>query len=231
MGNWQADAREFGQFVRQGGWRLGLLVARNCGPGMRKVSITQFSIEARIGTSTVANHLAAWERAADENLVPHARDLTPDSEPQISSAELPEWRQFYRSDRQLAGRTGSVEIHPDPTVMKRRLADRPELVARTTETLVSVLEPPAKAALAERLSAEVEATHVPPPLPPEQRPTFIVVESVQRVLDALALVREESKRLPPVMTRNSKSLLAEAAAQTQPTITMLRGLVAEREAG
>jgi hypothetical protein len=231
MSAWQEDAREFGRFVRQGGWRLGLLCARSVGAGPGKVSVAQFSIEARIGTSTISLYLRAWELAADENLVPHADGLEPGSEPVLDTTTLPDWRRFYRSERQMAGRGSSVELHPDPQVMQRRLRDRPD----TAEQIVSAIEkglPDAHAAdLAERLSQRVEREHIPPPSPPRDRPVFVVVDSVQRVIDALELVRAEADRLPPVMTTNSKTLLTRAAMATLPVVEDLAGLARDIPVG
>lgn len=115
------DAKEFGQHVRMGGWRLGLLVARNVKPGtggprtgtntpVSKITARQFAEEANIGipkgTKTRPNldrisherviaYLTGWETAAEAGHVPHAADLAPTEEPSIDWASLPEWGDFY----------------------------------------------------------------------------------------------------------------------------------------
>jgi len=223
MSGWQDDAREFGRYVRQGGWRLGLLVARNCGAGQGKVPVAQFAIEARIGTSTVSLYLRAWELAANENLVPHAVTLSPTAEPVLDTTSLPDWRRFYRSERQLTGRTGSIELHPDPDVMKRRMEGRPD-APQIAKAVTAALQPGPRAELASALTRQAEAEHVAPPVPPRDAPVFVTVESVQRVLNALQAVRDEVDRLPPVMTTHSKKLLARAAADVLPTVQRLTEL-------
>jgi hypothetical protein len=89
------DAREFGQHFKQGGWRLGLLVARNVehgGAGGRpaenrspenssgKVSISRFAEMAGVSKSHVSYCYKAWQLAADDGKCPHAEALSPDDE-------------------------------------------------------------------------------------------------------------------------------------------------------
>lgn len=79
------DAQEFGVGVRCGGWRLGLLVARNVEPGKagkpsaanrslenNKVSMNKFAELAGVSVSHVKYYYDAWELAAKANLVPAA---------------------------------------------------------------------------------------------------------------------------------------------------------------
>lgn len=72
------DALEFGQHVKLGGWRLGLLVARNvekAKAGVRrgsdfnwnqngKVNAKQFAEKAGVGHAKVLRYLEAWNKAA-----------------------------------------------------------------------------------------------------------------------------------------------------------------------
>jgi hypothetical protein len=118
MRTWIDDAREFGLHVKQGGWRLGLLVARNVNPsngqGTRtdlvrsqgRVSAVAFAREAGLSNQTVSLYLEAWERAADVGHVPHAADLGPGAEPPIDADALPAWEGFYQSP---VGRTVDEE--------------------------------------------------------------------------------------------------------------------------
>ena len=114
MSDWTKDAHEFGLHVKQGGWRLGLLVARNVekdnGHGARtdlrlrndryevkKVSATRFAEESSTSTPRVLRYWEAWERAADAGYVPHAADLTPNAEPDLDVEKLPGvWESFFR---------------------------------------------------------------------------------------------------------------------------------------
>ncbi len=116
------DAEEFGRHVRQGGWRLGLLVARNVEQGVggrgrkgvssprysTKISATAFAEQANVGipkgtkdkpnrdrisVDRVLAYLTAWEKAAEAGLVPAAADLTSGSEVELPAAEA--WSEFY----------------------------------------------------------------------------------------------------------------------------------------
>jgi hypothetical protein len=111
-----ADAAEFGLHVRQGGWRLGLLVARSVDPNGKggrprktpegsevpgKVSMAKFARGAGIDDHTVRRHLDAWEVAAGVGIVPAAANLVPGQEIDLSRSlkggELPDWSGWYRA--------------------------------------------------------------------------------------------------------------------------------------
>lgn len=95
------DAREFGQHFKQGGWRLGLLVARNVEPHKgqgkprprvdevapmqdlpvtEKVSASAFAEKAGVSKQNVAYYYKAWQLAANDGNCPHAETLAPDDE-------------------------------------------------------------------------------------------------------------------------------------------------------
>lgn len=110
------DAREFGLHLVQGGWRLGLLVARNVvrAPGRvavetlaPKTNASEFARAAKTSTARVLRFLDAWERAADAGHVPHASELTPGQEVltlnghafMIDAEVMPSWRSFYQTPR------------------------------------------------------------------------------------------------------------------------------------
>ena len=110
--SWQNDAREFGLHIKQGGWRLGLLVARNVemGKGVGgdgktrhlrnhadggKVSATAFAAESGIDANKIRRYLDAWGKAADAGHVPPAASLSPDTEPDLDTEALPDWGGFY----------------------------------------------------------------------------------------------------------------------------------------
>jgi hypothetical protein len=91
------NAREFGAHFKQGGWRLGFLVARstksgkpgrpskaseNPSPEMDsdgKVSFTEFAKLAGVAQSHVSYHYMAWNLAAGDGLYPPAEQLSPGS--------------------------------------------------------------------------------------------------------------------------------------------------------
>lgn len=111
QGRTQADAQEFGQHVRQGGWRLGLLVARNVEigeagrPSMEnrnnrsnsKVSGNEFARLSGVSRPKVLRYLAAWNLAAEQGVVPPASDLTPGTNVDLDVDTLPAWSQFYEA--------------------------------------------------------------------------------------------------------------------------------------
>lgn len=93
-----ADAVEFGRHYKQGGWRLGLLVARNVKPGRAgrrsknrshvndsepkdtKVTQAEFARLAGVSTATISYYYQAWELQANESRYPHAEELQPGQE-------------------------------------------------------------------------------------------------------------------------------------------------------
>jgi len=105
----KADAREFGLHVKQGGWRLGLLVARNVkkgvGQGARlhrdhdevaKVSASEFARAAGTTADRVLRYLNAWEKAADARVVAHADELVPGQEVRgLNVEKLPPWEDYF----------------------------------------------------------------------------------------------------------------------------------------
>lgn len=86
--NIELDAKEFGEHVKNGDWKLGLLVARSVEEGtggprtakdlaVSKISLRRFAELAGISDPTVKKYLVAWDRAADAGLVPHSSSLVP----------------------------------------------------------------------------------------------------------------------------------------------------------
>lgn len=155
------DAREFGLHMRQGGWRLGLLVARNVvvAPGrvapetlLPKVNATAFAKIAGTSNDRVLRHLAAWERAAKAGLVPHAATLNPGSEVDLDVERLPAWGPIYsapllqatltrpaRPDRRTPSpvitRTADPVIEQPPTPITPELVDTNDVhVSRALES-------------------------------------------------------------------------------------------------
>jgi hypothetical protein len=106
------DAAEFGAHVRSGGWRLGLLVARNVYRGrpsakinsisveLGKVSTAQFARKAGISDETIRRYLTAWELAATQDLVPATADLRPGQDPVLRVEDLPEWSSFTVQEKE-----------------------------------------------------------------------------------------------------------------------------------
>lgn len=107
--NIEIDAKEFGEHVRNGGWRLGLLVARSvevsAGHGVNlsgpnapkdaqdcassKVSQRAFARQASLSTggNTVSKYLNAWNLAAADGHVPASSTLSPGQEVDFSQTD------------------------------------------------------------------------------------------------------------------------------------------------
>lgn len=137
MKSTQEDAREFGLHVKQGGWRLGLLVARNVQKGaggggthadrndrygQGKVSAQEFARLSGTSAPRVLRYLDAWERAAEDGHVP----LEPDQEIELDSDQLPAWGDYYDASasggrpRASAGEVGNGFDKPE---FRRRVLD------------------------------------------------------------------------------------------------------------
>lgn len=110
--NIEIDAKEFGEHVRNGGWRLGLLVARSVEVGagngvplsgptspknegsqnceaFKKLSLAAFSRKASMssGGNTVRKYLDAWNMAAADGHVPASSMLSPGQEVDFSQTD------------------------------------------------------------------------------------------------------------------------------------------------
>lgn len=133
--SYKTDAHEFGLHVRQGGWRLGLLVARNVEPGTgsgdrtdleprhdrAKVSATQFAEASGTSKTRVMRYVTAWEKAAKAGLVPHAAELKHGQNLDLDAAKLPEWSQFYSAVS--GGRPRDSRAEDAVVIIRRRGAD------------------------------------------------------------------------------------------------------------
>lgn len=105
------DALEFGQHVKLGGWRLGLLVARNVEKSKAgrpaanrnncndfKMSATKFAELAGVSTPKVLRYLDAWNKAAaDIEELPSSDELAPGNEIDLSEewCEAHPWSAYY----------------------------------------------------------------------------------------------------------------------------------------
>lgn len=126
------DADEFGAHVKAGGWRLGLLVARNVHVGehggdrssatlqlKEKVTAAEFAKKAGVSERTVRNYYKAWELAADAGKVTHAAKLDKDSLEDLDQMEDDDEtdenrRQIWRDFLRAAIRGNKKETPPAP---------------------------------------------------------------------------------------------------------------------
>lgn len=143
------DALDYGRHVKQGGWRLGLLVARNVEKGKGhggdrksdqrhdrdvdpKVSAQEFGRLSGTSANRVLRHLEAWEAASAAGHVPTSAELEPGQEIELDVETLPEWGDFYSP---VTGGRNTKEDRPatkaEATSVIARLpeAERAEVVA------------------------------------------------------------------------------------------------------
>ncbi|MGW0601820.1 hypothetical protein ACWD11_32495 [Streptomyces sp. NPDC002776] len=106
------DAREFGAYARTGGWAFGLMVARSVRPGGQsadetpKVSAKEFADLAGCSPERVMRYYKAWDRAADDGLVPHFEALRPGAEVELPDADV--WLTYYVSRTSAASERGTA---------------------------------------------------------------------------------------------------------------------------
>ncbi|MFG3232391.1 hypothetical protein ACGFZG_11705 [Streptomyces antibioticus] len=106
------DAREFGVYARTGGWAFGLLVARSVRPGGQsaddtpKVSAKEFAELAGCSPERVLRYYKAWDRAADDGLVPHFEELAPGQEVELPDADV--WLTYYASRSSATSERGTA---------------------------------------------------------------------------------------------------------------------------
>ncbi|WP_405476635.1 hypothetical protein [Streptomyces canus] len=106
------DAREFGVYARTGGWAFGLMVARSVRPGGQsadetpKVSAKEFAELAGCSPERVMRYYKAWDRAADDGMVPHFEALVPGQEVELPDADV--WLDYYVSRNSATSERGTA---------------------------------------------------------------------------------------------------------------------------
>ncbi|WP_406256324.1 hypothetical protein [Streptomyces chartreusis] len=106
------DAREFGVYARTGGWAFGLMVARSVRPGGQgadetpKVSAKEFAELAGCSADRVMRYYKAWDRAADDGLVPQFEALAPGQEVELPDADV--WLSYYVSRNSATSERGTA---------------------------------------------------------------------------------------------------------------------------
>jgi hypothetical protein len=171
------DAREFGLHVKQGGWRLGLLVARNVerGTGGRgrkgvsqprnpaKISGAAFAIKSQTSADRVLRYLDAWDRAAAAGHVTSAVDLAPGDEPPLDVEALPPWTEFYESV--TGGRPRDGKTEDAVTILERQTPeDRGRVVTRLLadpDTRSVVGQHPEGVAAVESMQSDIDRRREP----------------------------------------------------------------------
>ncbi|MGW2235307.1 hypothetical protein [Streptomyces sp. NPDC001759] len=150
------DAREFGVYARTGGWAFGLMVARSVRPGGQgadetpKVSAKEFAELAGCSPERVMRYYKAWDRAADDGLVPHFEALAPGQEVELPDADV--WLAYYVS-RSSAGSergtaiaeaaeaegirpTKALEVAENPTALRAAILADPSTARAARQALL-----------------------------------------------------------------------------------------------
>ncbi|MER6126325.1 hypothetical protein ABT173_27630 [Streptomyces sp. NPDC001795] len=106
------DAREFGVYARTGGWAFALKVARSVRPGGQpagetpKISARRFAELAGCSAERVMRYYKAWDKAADDGLVPHFEILVPGQEIQLPDSDV--WLSYYASRSSASSERGTA---------------------------------------------------------------------------------------------------------------------------
>ncbi|MER6538488.1 hypothetical protein ABT215_32805 [Streptomyces sp900105755] len=150
------DAREFGAYVRAGSWAFGLMVARSVRPGGQgadgtpKVSAKEFAELAGCSAERVMRYYKAWDKAADDGLVPHFEALAPGQEVQLPDSDV--WPDYYVSrNSATSGRgtaiaevaaaegirpTKALEVAENPTALRAAILADPSTARAARSALL-----------------------------------------------------------------------------------------------
>ncbi|WSQ14421.1 hypothetical protein OG604_45510 [Streptomyces sp. NBC_01231] len=150
------DAREFGVYARTGGWAFGLMVARSVRPGGQgadetpKVSAKEFAELAGCSPERVLRYYKAWDRAADDGLVPHFEALTPGQEVELPDADV--WLGYYVSRNSATSERGTaiteaaeaegirptkaLEVAENPTALRAAILADPSTARAARQALL-----------------------------------------------------------------------------------------------
>ncbi|WP_406470717.1 hypothetical protein [Streptomyces sp. NBC_01615] len=158
------DARDFGAYARTGGWAFALKVARSVRPGGQsadetpKVSAKEFAELAGCSPERVMRYYKAWDRAADDGVVPHFELLVPGADIELPDAEV--WLTYYVSRSSAASERGTaitqaaeaegirptkaLEVAENPTALRAAILADPSTAQAARHALLDrVKEDPA----------------------------------------------------------------------------------------
>ncbi|MEU6305893.1 hypothetical protein [Streptomyces chartreusis] len=150
------DAREFGVYARTGGWAFGLMVARSVRPGGQgadetpKVSAKEFAELAGCSADRVMRYYKAWDRAADDGLVPQFEALAPGQEVELPNADV--WLGYYVSRNSATSERGTaiseaaeaegirptkaLEVAENPTALRAAILADPSTARAARQALL-----------------------------------------------------------------------------------------------
>ncbi|WP_343246068.1 hypothetical protein [Streptomyces sp. SID5785] len=154
------DARDFGVYARTGGWIFALKVARSVRPGgqaageSEKVSARRFAALADCSAERVMRFYKAWDRAADDGLVPQFEALAPGAEIELPDADA--WLSYYVSRSSAASVRGqaiteaaeaegirptkALEVAENPTALRAAILADPGTAEAARKALMDRLD-------------------------------------------------------------------------------------------
>ncbi|MEU4617306.1 hypothetical protein [Streptomyces umbrinus] len=154
------DAREFGAYVRAGGWAFALKVARSVRPGgeaageTAKISAKEFAELAGCSPERVMRYYKAWDKAADDGLVPYFEALAPGQDVELPDSDV--WHSYYisrssaSSDRGTAiaaaaeaegiRPTKALEVAENPTALRAAILADPSTAKAARAALLDRLK-------------------------------------------------------------------------------------------
>ncbi|WP_338118189.1 hypothetical protein [Streptomyces coryli] len=159
------DAEDFGAYAKTGGWAFGLKVARSVQPGggaaagdqesgSRKVSAKEFARIAGCSPERVLRYWRAWDRAADDGLVPVFEQLTPGVAVDLPDADV--WLSYYTSrssgdsprghaiaavaEAEGIRPTKALEVAENPTALRAAILADPGTAQAARHALMDRLE-------------------------------------------------------------------------------------------
>ncbi|MFE2101067.1 hypothetical protein [Streptomyces sp. NPDC059468] len=154
------DAREFGVYARTGGWAFALMVARSVRPGGQasgetpKVSAKEFAELAGCSPERVMRYYKAWDRAADDGLVPHFEGLRPGQDVELPDADV--WLSYYVSRNSATSERGTaiaqaaeaegirptkaLEVAENPTALRAAILADPSTARAARSALLDRLK-------------------------------------------------------------------------------------------
>ncbi|MEU0642800.1 hypothetical protein [Streptomyces umbrinus] len=154
------DARDFGAYVRAGGWAFALKVARSVRPGgeaageTAKISAKEFAELAGCSPERVMRYYKAWDKAADDGLVPYFEALAPGQDVELPDSDV--WHSYYisrssaSSDRGTAiaaaaeaegiRPTKALEVAENPTALRAAILADPSTAKAARAALLDRLK-------------------------------------------------------------------------------------------
>nr|WP_245797763.1 hypothetical protein [Mangrovactinospora gilvigrisea] len=235
------DAAAFGRFARTGGWTFALLVARSVRPGgapspddtSAKVSAKEFARLAGCSAERVMRFWRAWDRAADDGVVPVFEALAPGVDIELPDADV--WLGYYTSrssgdsprgqaitaaaEAEGIRPTKALEVAENPTALRAAILADPSTAEAARHALLDRMESDPE--LGQSMAKDIARTGELTKTVAAQSRATAAVDYVKDVIDSGEMTTPSGERVPA-----PPSVVAEA----QQHLTLIEGLDDEDEA-